>query len=187
MLARPVVDQKLAFAVYLRLLGAVLYGFLPPEAEAEMRAAAARLRLQDQAPGQVMLRSVGLRHAAWLGLDEQRNRMRRAWGAFFRDWDVLLCPAHAVPAQPHQQGAAPHDMQVTINGVSESWSAMLFWPGVISAMLLPASAAPLGLSREGLSIGCQIVGPMQGDRTTIAVAGMLEKLMGGFVAPPGWG
>ena len=43
------------------------------------------------------------------------------------------------------------------------------------------------LSREaGLPIGCQIVGPMHADRRTIAVAGMLEELLGGFRAPKGW-
>jgi amidase len=54
-------------------------------------------------------------------------------------------------------------------------------------MLLPATAAPAGFTRGGLPIGCQIVGPMHGDRTTIAVAGMLETAMGGFRAPEGWG
>ncbi len=185
-LARPAIDQTLAFAVYLRLLGAVQFAFLPPDKEAQLREAAARLGPDDQAPDEVMLRSVGITHAAWIGLNHQRNRMRRAWGAFFQDWDVLICPAHAVPAQPHQQGVAPHEMRVTINGESEPWNGMLFWPGVIGAMLLPATAAPVGMSRDGLPIGCQIVGPMHADRTTIAVAGMLEDLLGGFRAPKGW-
>ena len=32
--------------------------------------------------------------------------IRRVWGAFFQDWDVLLCPVIATAALPHmQQGA----------------------------------------------------------------------------------
>jgi amidase len=57
---------------------------------------------------------------------------------------------------------------------------------VIGAMLLPATAAPVGRTASGLPIGCQIVGPMHSDRRTIAVAGMLEDLLGGFRAPKGW-
>jgi amidase len=184
--ARPPVDAAAAFTVYLRLLGAVLFSRMTPEAHAPLADAAARLTESDRSADDEMLRAVKLSHGAWLGLHEQRNRMRRAWGAFFRDWDVLICPAHAVPAQPHQQGVATHDMRVTINGTTQRWNSMLFWPGVIGGMLLPATAAPLGVGREGLPIGCQIVGPMHGDRTTLAVAALLEKLVGGFVAPPGW-
>mgnify|MGYP003378188049 CR=1 FL=1 len=43
--------------------------------------------------------------------------MRRAWGAFFRDWDVLICPAFAVPAQPHMLGLAPAEKFATIDAV----------------------------------------------------------------------
>jgi amidase len=35
-------------------------------------------------------------------------------------------------------------------------------------------------------VGVQIIGPHLGDRTTIAVAGMLEDILGGFRAPPGF-
>jgi len=42
------------------------------------------------------------------------------------------------------------------------------------------------MTAGGLPIGCQIVGPMHADRTTIAVAGMLEEVLGGFRAPEGW-
>jgi amidase len=63
---------------------------------------------------------------------------------------------------------------------------MLFWPGITCAFHLPASVAPIGLSQSGLPIGVQIVGPMYGDRTTIAMAELLEKSWRAFVPPPGW-
>ena len=77
-------------------------------------------------------------------------------------------------------------MKVEVNGESISWNEMLFWPGIVGGYHLPATAAPLGQTRAGLPIGVQIVGPLYGDRTTIAVAQMLERSWRAFVAPPGW-
>ena len=182
--ARPAVDQAEAFNVYLRLLGSVTLSYLPPAEAKAMTARLAALPADDRSADAEVLRSFGLPHAQWLGLHARRNRMRRAWGAFFREWDVLLCPAFAVPAQPHMpEGSEKFAM---IGGTREGWGELLFWPGVIGAMLLPASAAPVGMTAGGLPIGCQIVGPMHADRTTIAVAGMLEEVLGGFRAPEGW-
>ena len=50
-----------------------------------------------------MVRGNTLYHKDWLELDERRHRMRRKWANFFRDFDVLLCPAAASAAQPHDQ------------------------------------------------------------------------------------
>ncbi len=182
--ARPAVDPAEAFNVYLRLLGSITLSYLPPDEAAAMAARLAALPAEDRSADAEILRSFGVPHAHWLGLHARRNRMRRAWGAFFREWDVLLCPSFAVPAQPHMpEGSEKFAM---IGGTREAWTELLFWPGVIGAMLLPASAAPVGMSAGGLPIGCQIVGPMHADRTTIAVARMLEDLLGGYRAPDGW-
>jgi amidase len=43
---------------------------------------------------------------------------------------------------------------------------------------------PIALSDQGLPIGMQIIGPYLEDRTTIALAGLIEREFGGFVAPP---
>ncbi len=184
--ARPAIDPAEAFRLYLRLLGAVSFSRLPPEEEARMAEHVAALKPDDRSAGAEMLRAVGLSHGDWLTLNDRRTRMRRLWGAFFRAWDVLICPSFAVPAQPHMPGLEPWEKFTEIAGVRTPWDELLFWPGVIGAMLLPATAAPIGRTGTGLPIGCQIVGPMHADRRTIAVAGMLEDLLGGFRAPKGW-
>jgi amidase len=46
--------------------------------------------------------------------------------------------------------------------------------------------APVARSRDGLPNGVQLVARPSSDRTTIAVAGLIEALQGGFVPPPGW-
>jgi amidase len=133
-----------------------------------------------------MLRATDLPHREWLKLHERRHQLRRVWSAFFREWDVLLCPVIATPALPHMQSGETWERRMTIDGHDIAYNDMLFWPGLSAGFHLPASVAPLGLSRGGLPIGVQIVGPYGGDLTTIAVAQILEKAWRGFVAPPGW-
>jgi amidase len=185
--ARPAVDMAKAFRAYLRLLGAVVLSRLPAQEAEQVAAAQAALRAEDRSADAEMLRAFGMAHGEWQDWNDQRHRMRRAWGTFFAEWDVLLCPAFAAPAQPHMVGVPEHEKFAVFDGMREPWGELLFWPGVVGAMLLPATAVPVGMSPEGLPIGCQVVGPMLGDRRTIAVAGMLEELLGGFRAPEGWG
>jgi len=111
---------------------------------------------------------------------------RRAWSAFFREWDVLLCPAFSTPALPHRHDGMPWDRRVTVEAREISYGDLLFWPGLIGGYHLPATVAPLGQTKSGLPLGVQIVGPIHGDRTTIAAASLLEQAWAGFRPPPGW-
>ena len=184
--ARPDLDPVEAYHLYLTLLDAALSGRLPETALARRRAAKAKLHANDHSADAVMLRATDLPHRDWLRLHERRHQLRRIWSAFFREWDVLLCPVIATPALPHMQSGETWERRMTIDGHDVAYNDMLFWPGISAGFHLPASVAPLGLSRGGLPIGVQIVGPYGGDLTTIAVAQILEKAWRGFVAPPGW-
>ena len=184
--ARPDIDVTEAWHMFLALLDAALSGRLDDAALAERRAAKSRLHAQDQSADAMMLRATDLPHHAWLRLNERRHRLRRVWSAFFREWDVLLCPAMAMPALPHMRQGATWERRITIDGHSLPYNDMSFWPGLTGVFHLPATVAPIGLSRSGLPIGVQIVGPLHGDRTTLAVAAMLESSWRGFVPPPGW-
>ena len=125
-------------------------------------------------------------HRVYLQRHEIRERMRRAWAAFFRDWDVFLCPPAASPAQPHDHAGERYQRDITVNGKRVPTTEQLFWAGISGCFLLPGTVAPLGASKAGLPFGVQIVGPQYGDRTTIQLARLLEKAWRGFSPPPGW-
>jgi Asp-tRNA(Asn)/Glu-tRNA(Gln) amidotransferase A subunit family amidase len=55
-----------------------------------------------------------------------------------------------------------------------------------SAFYLPITVVSIVRNKEGLPIGVQIVARSHGDRTTIAVAAMIELLNGSFTTPPDW-
>ncbi len=182
--ARPEFDPAVAYELYLKLLATALGGRGSEAERQRTRDRLARLGPDHRSSNAVMFSVVDLPHHAWLGLNERRARLRRAWGAFFRDWDVLLCPVLGAPAWPHGTGDIWTRM-LDVNGQQVEYNDLLFWAGITCGYHLPASAAPLGLAEGNAPFGVQIVGPMYGDATTIAVAGMLEQRWRGFVPPGG--
>jgi hypothetical protein len=62
----------------------------------------------------------------------------------------------------------------------------IFWAGYSCVTYLPASAAPIGQTSDGLPIGVQIVGPQYGDYDCIQFAKLLDKEYRSFVPPPAY-
>jgi len=127
-------------------------------------------------------------YVAWNGLREQ---YRAGWRAFFREWDVLLAPAMHVLAYPHIDRAWPPDdsdltLTFTVDGRAVPYLHGVVYPGVSTVAGQPATAFPLGRSREGLPIGLQAIGPYLEDRTPIHFTALLAREIGGFTRPPGY-
>jgi amidase len=58
------------------------------------------------------------------------------------------------------------------------------WASMVAMLGLPAAVLPVGRSAEGLPIGIQVVGRRWDDAGVLAVARVVERLTGGFAAPP---
>jgi amidase len=134
----------------------------------------------------MMAKGNTLYHREWLYLNETRHQMRLKWAEFFHDWDVLLCPAAATAAFPHNQTGERWERMVTVNGKPQPSTTQMFWAGYSGMCYLPSTVAPAGLTADGLPVGVQIVGPQYGDLTCIALAQLLEREYQGFVPPPGY-
>ena len=124
----------------------------------------------------------------WNGRREQH---RAAWRAFFREWDVLLAPAINVLAYPHIERAWPADnsdlsLTFTVNGRSVPYVHCLCYPALSTVPGQPATAFPVGLSREGLPIGLQAIGPYLEDLTPIRFTALLAREIGGYRKPSGY-
>jgi amidase len=122
----------------------------------------------------------------------QREGFRQAWRAFFRDWDVLLAPAINVLAYPHIARPwpvdDPDDLRLTldVNGHGVPYLHGLVYPALSTVAGQPATAFPVGISRGGLPIGLQAVGPYLEDLTPLRFAALLAREIGGFRKPPGY-
>ncbi len=184
--ARPAFDPTEAFHLYLKLLESAWSGRDTVAGLDAKRQRAKALADTANSADDIMVRMTDVPHRVWLGLNEKRFQWRRLWSAFFRDWDVLLCPVIATAALPHRQDGATMDRRIRIENREIAYNDMLFWPGLTGGYHLPATVAPLGFTRAGLPMGVQIAGPIYGDRSTIAAAALLEQAWVGFTPPPGW-
>jgi len=182
--ARPDFDTAKAHAVYLTMLRAAT-SRRQSEAEYEInKGRVAQLAEDDTSYEAQMLRAYVMPHRDWLGVDEERHRMRLKWDEFFREYDVLLCPAAATTAFPHNQEGERWERMVTVNGKDQPGTDQLFWAGYSCGFYLPGTVAPIGFCDKGLPIGVQIVGPQFGDRTCIELAKLIEREYHSFAPPP---
>jgi amidase len=184
--ARPAIDTAEAQRVYIFLLRAATSGRQTAEEFRRNTEIAGALSSSDDGYYARMIRANVASHRDWLAANEARHQMRWRWAEFFQDWDVLLCPAAASAAFPHDHVGERHERTVEINGRRVPTTDQLFWAGYSGMVYLPATVAPAGFSRAGLPIGVQIVGPQYGDRTCIEVARLLEREFQGFVPPAGY-
>ena len=184
--ARPAIDMAELNDVYIRMLRAATSARLSDDLYNEAMRDAAALTDDDMSYFAQMQRGNSLSHRTWLRLNEKRHRMRLAWDAFFQDYDVVIAPVAQTAAFPHDQQGIRHERTIVVNNKKVPVVDQVFWAGYAGITLLPATAAPIGETREGLPVGVQIIGPQYGDYSTIAFARLLEKEYRGFQPPPAY-
>ncbi len=126
----------------------------------------------------------GVGHKDWLLADRERARRRLRWAEFFEDVDVLLCPITATPAFAHQQEGTWATRDFVVNGETVPYYELEAWPAIIGSAYLPSTSAPVGRTAAGLPVGVQVVSPFMHDYRSIAVAGLITELVGGYAVPP---
>ena len=121
---------------------------------------------------------------AYMDLLDAQLAFRRRWAALFESFDVVITPTFGVTAFPHEDRPETYARTLQVNGSETPYYAQLGWPAVALLPNLPATALPIGLSRQGLPMGAQVIGGWMQDLATIRFAGLLERDLGGFSPPP---
>jgi aspartyl-tRNA(Asn)/glutamyl-tRNA(Gln) amidotransferase subunit A len=123
---------------------------------------------QGRRLGAVEVNRVHMRRA------ELGSRMRQ----FHQNVDLLLTPAVAVPAlMAEPTGGVPDTGPAEFLG----WTPFSY---PFNLTQQPALSLPCGLTRSGLPVGAQLVGPMYGDALVLQAARTLEALLPAWGAPP---
>jgi amidase len=108
------------------------------------------------------------------GFAEQHKLYKRVLD-YFRDVDVVICPAASVTPFPHEQLFVE-----AING--ETMPTYMRWLAISYAptmALCCAAVVPCGRDHKGLPFGLQIVGPKGSDLRVLEVALALQQAMAG--------
>lgn len=92
--------------------------------------------------------------------------------SFLKKYDVIICPACALPAMPH--GAAASGENAPAFSYATTYN-LTGWPAVV---------VRCGTSPEGLPIGVQVVARPWREDVALAVALHIEKALGGWQPPP---
>ena len=103
---------------------------------------------------------------------EVGRRLRDELSALLADDGVILYPSYPSVAPRHLKPMMPPFQWV--------------YTAVFNVMELPVTQVPLGLGRELLPLGVQVVARHGRDHQSIAVAMALEEDFGGWVPPPRW-
>ncbi len=100
-------------------------------------------------------------------LDQYRSDMLQ----FISDYDVIVAPVTAQPAQPHGSSFEDRNRHAFYTGPYN----LTGWPGTVVRS---------GTSSEGLPIGVQIIARPWREDVSLAVAAFLESALGGWQRPP---
>lgn len=99
----------------------------------------------------------------------------RRWQGFFRDFDVILTPAITVSPRSWRE-LYPAEIDGKPTRTYFHWLAMAYAVTVVGH---PAISLPVGLDKNGMPFGLQIVGPRGGDALVLSVAAALEAMLAG--------
>ena len=182
----PAIDTRRLHEIYVWLLRAATSARTPDVDIARWQETAAKL-----GPGKVpyleqMVKGCSLSHREWLGLNNERLLLRRQFNAFFADWDIVLCPAAASAAFPHDQEGERWQRLITVNNKRVPTTDQLFWAGYSGSVYLPSTVGPAGLTKAGLPVGYQAIAASGRDKWATAFSRLVEREIGGFVPPPGY-
>jgi len=99
----------------------------------------------------------------------------RRWQAFFRDYDVILTPSITISPRPWRE-LYPAQIDGKPTRTYFHWLALAY---AVTLPGHPAVSLPVGVDRNGMPFGLQIVGPRGGDAFVLSVAAALERMLAG--------
>jgi amidase len=183
--AEPDLDTARLHDLYIRLLRAATSARMP---DSDIEDWTQEL---EREPNEYLAQSVDgvtMTHRRWLQLNNERHQLRLKFNAFFKDYDVLLCPVAASAAFPHdhEHEGKRWRRRIMVNNKRVPPTDQLFWAGYSGVVYLPSTVGPAGITPSGLPTGYQAIAGQGKDKTAIRFAALVEKTFGGFTPPKGY-
>jgi amidase len=106
--------------------------------------------------------------------EHRRVAMTQRALAFFKTYDLLVCPTTIVAPFPVEEryvtACAGHVFETYID-----WLAIVY---AITLIQAPSVSIPAGFTASGLPVGMQVVAPPNGDGAALAGARLIEEILG---------
>jgi Asp-tRNA(Asn)/Glu-tRNA(Gln) amidotransferase A subunit family amidase len=104
-----------------------------------------------------------------------QTAMYRRWQSFFGDWDVIITPSITISPRSWRE-LYPAEIDGKRTRTYFHWLALAY---AVTLPGHPAVSLPVGVDRNGMPFGLQIVGPRGGDAFVLSVAAELETMLAG--------
>ena len=113
----------------------------------------------------------------------QRSLITKRWEMFFKEYDFLICPVGFGPSYKRcKTGTRLHYEGKEMIYVNYVWP----YNACFNVSGNPSITIPLGLGKEGLPIGVQIVGKYWCEPELIHFAKKVAAMTEGFIKPNGY-
>jgi amidase len=179
---QPGLDFAEVFEIYAFLNFAIGFAGVSREVREEFTAKAKTFDADDRSYPALQARAARLDAAQFSRLMERRAAINGAFAGFFEDFDAILCPPAPCVAIEHDFSPDLFARRLEIEGGSLPYYDLLKWASPASLAHLPAVVAPVGTGWRNMPCGVQIICAFDEDRTAIAIAALLENILGGFRA-----
>jgi amidase len=116
----------------------------------------------------------------WNKIQYDRKILIKKWESFFKQYDFFICPVTYGAAFKKGESWKPI---LADDGASVGYIDYVPYSYVINATGHPAITVPLGLNKQGLPIGVQIIGPYYSEYELLHLAKLLVPLTPTFQRP----
>ncbi len=104
-----------------------------------------------------------------------QTQIYRRWQGFFQHHDVILTPSITISPRSWRE-LYPAEIDGKATRTYFHWLALAY---AVTLTGHPAVSLPVGIDRNGMPFGLQIVGPRGGDAFVLGVAHALETMLAG--------
>lgn len=116
----------------------------------------------------------------WQQLENDRKKLIAKWDEFFKQYDFFVCPITYGEAIKK----CPTFSELTLDdGTKMPYFHYFQYTVIFNATGNPCITIPMGLNKQGLPIGLQIVGPYYSEDKLIHFAKLIESLVPSFQQP----
>ncbi|MBS9522663.1 amidase [Litoribacter alkaliphilus] len=111
-----------------------------------------------------------------------KSKLTQKWEEYFKEYEFLICPVAFGPAYERCKLGS----KLKYEGKELNYLDYVFpYLACFNASGNPSVTIPLGLSKEGLPVGVQIVGPHWSEPQLLEFAKKVASLTKGFIQPTG--